>query len=1821
MSHSPRHPRVRVAPALRPELIIATGAVLAVLGVGTARAAAPAGEIVVRLEFSAADVAIAEEDGFHRIALRGAMTPLVADPLAAGARSGSNRSNPLAAGAPALPARRVSVVLPPGMSLAAVEAVTSGAPIVFPGFHLPYPLGAPPGDDPASSSPEAGTPDPILYSATTPFPEVTVLAGETGAMRGIVMASALVFPVQYVAAAGELRLHREIEIRLAYAPAARPGETRERDPARSLDTARGEETEWLLRHVANPEDLPRFYGPRAAGKAGSDPPRPYAGFAPTEFPSVDGPPVEYVIVTDSVAVDGRPVGDLVQAFQRLADWKTQKGTPAAVRTVSWIRAHYPGHDDASRIRAFLIDAFQKWGTDYALLGGDLRIIPGRRFNGLALGAGHPPSDVYYGGLDSSWDLDRDGVYGEPFDDAEASDPYWDIWVGRAPVENREEADIFVERTLEYERAPGADLTGLDPGYYDRVLLMDGLANCPTWGLGCNGLYVGETIIRRILPPHMAFTRLYQRLLNPSPTCAYHQTYIETTDSLQTQWTTTAAFSALDAGVGFVQHFEHSNPYEEGGASSNFGCAATTGGALGREYIDLLGNGPNWSVVYSTGAGVNAFDYESVSEHWVLNPTGGAAAYIGKTRSGSISNTTGEVDTLTFQNIFLAEMTIGQAMGMATQSVSTAPASAVSSFGLLGDPELKPWTTAPRTMLLEVTPPVFTPGELAVAVTVRDLDTQGVIPGARVALLQADRAYAFATTDGDGIARFALVLPGPSAVLVTATAPTHAPATTTITPGLSATPHVVYQSHVAHDDSAGVANANGIADAGEVLKLAVTTVNSGTAPATGAAAELQVVGAVSLSAEVDGQCAPERLFAGAFDGHPPGGDGCTFRFPEDEFHGVSPNGRPQALITTNEAGGFIWRDGNRWHLIVRGPAAPAPPGMTIAGGCKIPGAFASATGGGLEPGDQWVTVGRDSVAFAFTAQVAGDVDSLEFTAAEGAWTLVPAATAALGNMAPGATAEARFVLGFTAEIPDRHEPRLEMQIRDGASAPIGRSSFSFPAAAPVLTYARQEAAIIAGAGSIGPVVRNTGSGVAGAAGARLRLVSGTGSVTDSVVTFGVLAGNSETGVPADSFAVVGTDTTTARFTVALTNQFPDGSVRTWEQSSLDLMRPCPPTGLEAEAVHGGSIRLSWTAPACAPDLAGYNIYRRLLAAPEFTLIAAAGRDSTRSFQDTGLAADTTWVFAVAARDSSGNESAWSGFTTTDTWIPELPGWPRALDAGTPSSPLVLDVDGDQRPEIFALGNALYGWHADGTPVIPGNPDGTIFRPRRTLDEMTQGATGAFFSSPAAADLDGDGRVEIAISAWDDSLWVVDALTGDLRFGRRCVPKYSSPAIGDLDGDGDYEIVVGSDMDTLYAWHHDGTAVNPAFPGGAFAALPNGSIINYATPGLADIDGNELTAEVIFPTFRGEVYAWSGDGTLLWTRDVGANRPLSNPAIGDVDQDGMLEVVVAQGNASTGPAANSIFIISATGSIERSWVGDLAIPGNLYSPGNYIHPPSLADLDGDGDLEILIGTSGITLPPPSTPVLGAATILVFQHDNASGYALDCRDTIPLPGLNMTNVSQQNVNAQPIIANLDGDPGLEIGAGSSTFGLFLFEADPLLGTCTEEPGWPLLFSGEVEATPVATDIDRDGRFDLVVRTNDGEVHVFAIGSAYSAAALAWTQFAHDPRHTSNYTTPVEVGLDDTPVPAAPALLLEQNSPNPFRPPTAIGYALPAAGRVRLAIYSADGRLVRTLIAGHEAAGRHRVAWDGRDGRGRDQAAGVYFYRLEAASGTATRKLILVR
>ncbi len=116
-----------------------------------------------------------------------------------------------------------------------------------------------------------------------------------------------------------------------------------------------------------------------------------------------------------------------------------------------------------------------------------------------------------------------------------------------------------------------------------------------------------------------------------------------------------------------------------------------------------------------------------------------------------------------------------------------------------------------------------------------------------------------------------------------------------------------------------------------------------------------------------------------------------------------------------------------------------------------------------------------------------------------------------------------------------------------------------------------------------------------------------------------------------------------------------------------------------------------------------------------------------------------------------------------------------------------------------------------------------------------------------------------------------------------------------------------------------------------------------------------------------------------------------------------------------------------------------------------------------------------------------------------------------------------------------------------------------------------------------------------------------------------------------PIEILIVVEGQPNAPTLVPEDttvfhNYPNPFNPETWIPYQLEQPADVKIAIYAANGQLVRLLNLGHQAAGyyigKHRAAhWDGKNTVGEPVASGVYFYQLQADNLSFLRKMVILK
>ena len=343
---------------------------------------------------------------------------------------------------------------------------------------------------------------------------------------------------------------------------------------------------------------------------------------------------------------------------------------------------------------------------------------------------------------------------------------------------------------------------------------------------------------------------------------------------------------------------------------------------------------------------------------------------------------------------------------------------------------------------------------------------------------------------------------------------------------------------------------------------------------------------------------------------------------------------------------------------------------------------------------------------------------------------------------------------------------------------------------------------------------------------------------------------------------------------------------------------------------------------------------------------------------------------------------------------LPGWPREMDwndlygSGIAEvySVAVANVSGDGRLEILAgtSNNAanepgdqdtrnLYAWHVDGSS-LPGYP--TWYR------------SAGIWGLIGAADLTGDGYAEVIagrdhiyvhaydangqqLANWpirtylypDKTKWGIDPY---VEFTR------NAPAMGDLDDNGTVEtVIVGKVRDPLLAGATVNSAVMVLLPNGQRAPgwfspqLGNGAPIGDSfspnqAPALADLDGDGQL-EIVVTLTDGTVRAYRAGGTLMWQYDYAQGLPLyaSEPVIGDVSGDGQVDVVF--GTFSPDGSANGavrVHGLAANGNPLPEFPLALTHEGSSDKQGVRA-APTLADLDCDGDVEILVGSWGGTL----------------------------------------------------------------------------------------------------------------------------------------------------------------------------------------------------------------------------------------------------------------------
>jgi len=539
-----------------------------------------------------------------------------------------------------------------------------------------------------------------------------------------------------------------------------------------------------------------------------------------------------------------------------------------------------------------------------------------------------------------------------------------------------------------------------------------------------------------------------------------------------------------------------------------------------------------------------------------------------------------------------------------------------------------------------------------------------------------------------------------------------------------------------------------------------------------------------------------------------------------------------------------------------------------------------------------------------------------------------------------------------------------------------------------------------------------------------------------------------------------------------------------------------------------------------------------------------------------------------------------------------------------------------------------------------------------------------NSPTVADMDLDGNLDISVTnAWgsynptNPPYLIVWKLNGTYLPG---FPVPLQPgqlqssadagisAMGDIFGDDKLEIVCGDENGFLYAFNYDGTSL-PGFPKNF------GTWTGVFTPALADMDGDgKMDIAVISHDWNSpygnaflHLFKVTSNGPFEFPGyPIDLQRGASNsPAIGDLDGDGELEVVVATGGAPDSTVLAKINVYSDSGQVLSGfpWIIGKNSAGNS---------PTLYDLDNDGTLEILIRvkpdnningiyaidhTGAIVEEFPFSITYGnpGACVAVgdMDGDNIPEIAYGGVEAIDsakvwvynlsgllLPGF-PAKVFRTWVDGSVAIADIDGDGLGDVvcGTNGTTSKPGLIYAFNHMGQVLPDfplsPGNPIINSFETH--PTLVDIDGDGDTEIFAGRTDKYVYGWDTQGVFDSTN-AWTTFKGNAARTGGQlVSPYLVSIRDDMSSNIPTQFeLRQNYPNPFNPTTTINYQIIKNDFVSIKVYDVLGNEVATLVDEEKPAGNYEIIFNTSE-----LSSGTYFYKLQAGSFFETKKMLLLK
>ena len=510
----------------------------------------------------------------------------------------------------------------------------------------------------------------------------------------------------------------------------------------------------------------------------------------------------------------------------------------------------------------------------------------------------------------------------------------------------------------------------------------------------------------------------------------------------------------------------------------------------------------------------------------------------------------------------------------------------------------------------------------------------------------------------------------------------------------------------------------------------------------------------------------------------------------------------------------------------------------------------------------------------------------------------------------------------------------------------------------------------------------------------------------------------------------------------------------------------------------------------------------------------------------------WMLRLRVRGRDGLQAEDTVYIYRNTDPALKRGYPLRLGSSGEGSPVLADLTGDRVPEIV-LGTTdgrVRAWNGRTRKLVRGWPrrSGSAFATRGAARRIGR-IRASFIATPAVADIAGNRRPEVVAPALDGRVYAWHhngrRVRGfPVRIDARRPPSperdaaiYASPALAQLDRRGKLDIVVGAADGKVYAWNGRGKRL-PGWPVEARDGEDRERVIS--SPAVGDIDGDgrldvvEATAEVYgsTPNTEGRVYAWETNGKLKpgWPIKppalaadaipiAGEGTPAS-AALADVDGDGADEVAIAaftgqpdlyRGDGSRFSGERQHFTTTGTGPDSHSSVDTALALGSNGAFGRLSKGGPLGFFSGLVDTRFAVASQ--------TP----AQRIHYEHivagwDAASG---DYLSAFPVP------VEQFQILTAPAIADVNGDGGAEVIAGTSGLLLHAFGPDGF-----DVDTWPKQTGGWLFAAPAVGDVDGDRKLEVVAVTREGYMFVWNT-PAPAGGLVEWGSFRHDARNTGRY------------------------------------------------------------------------------------------------------------